>query len=294
VVETVRLPTGNWRFGPGGDVPDMAVASGEAGTDTLGWRTSGAPASAALKAGEVSLDLTNDGDARLRLYLTREGGFDAVVRASALTTRASFRRQLGHQVLATNSRVAVRSVALLFTDLSGSTAMYVQMGDAAAFAIVRDHFEILRRAAADSGGTVVKTIGDAVMAVFDEPVRAMECALRMQVDFDRYVEGLHLDHPLSLKVGLHVGSALCVHSDAAGLDYFGGTVNLAARAQGAAHGRETVWTQAVHEDTAVGALLRARGCRPIAFKTGLKGLGEVPLYRLSAGADDDPSEFAAR
>ncbi len=280
-VETV-LPTGEWRLGKGQGLADLDVHAAAEGADRVAWRTDAA-GRVDVRAGTVTLDAHNDTAARARVQLTREGGAVPVVPASLLTTREQFRRRMGHQVLAPDLRIGVRSVALLFTDLSGSTAMYEALGDAQAFAVVRDHFAMLRAAAAEHDGTVVKTIGDAVMAAFYDASAAVRAGVAMQERVQAWVPGLGLEHPPSLKVGVHVGPALVVHSDQAGLDYFGGTVNLAARAQGAAQGGEVVWTDAVHADARVQALLGSAGLAPEPFLRPLKGLGEVRLWRL-AGA----------
>ena len=227
----------------------------------------------------MALDVMNDTASRARVYLTRLGGALPMVPASLLTTRESFRRSLGHQVLSPDLRVGVRSISLLFTDLGGSTAMYEELGDARAFAVVRDHFAILRRVAARHGGTVVKTIGDAVMAAFFDATSAVTAGLEMQAEFEAWAATLAMAHPPSLKVGVHRGTALAVHTDQSGLDYFGGTVNLAARAQGAASAGDVVWTEDIEADPNVQRVPAARGVVDERFSRELKGLGMVPLFR---------------
>lgn len=277
------LPPGPWRIGPGGTRTDVGVESGATGDARVRWQSALVDAQQ-VRSGPVLLDVVNDTDARQRLHLTRQGGATPMVPASLLTTRDAFRRQLGHQVLAPDLRLGVRSIALVFTDLSGSTAMYEELGDARAFAVVRDHFAVLRKAAADHDGTVVKTIGDAVMASFYDAPSALQAAFDMLEGFNRWVVTLGLAHPPALKVGVHVGSALVVHSDQAGLDYFGGTVNLAARAQGAAASGEVVWTDAVHAMERARAVVETRGYTAVASSAPLKGIGEVRLWRAGGGA----------
>ncbi len=273
------VPPGEWRIGPGSGQPDVVVEAGGEGDPVIRWRP-GDAGTALARAGNVTLDVKNDARSRSRVQLTKSGGAVPIVPASFLTTRENFRRRLGHQVLAPDLRVGVRSVALLFTDLSGSTAMYEELGDARAFAVVREHFVILRAAAAANNGTVVKTIGDAVMAAFFDAHAAVAAACQMQTQFSAWAITLDMENAPSLKVGVHVGSALVVHSDAAGLDYFGGTVNLAARAQGAAAAGEVVLTDAIAQQERVVALLSELGVVPEPFHTPLKGLGNVRLWRL--------------
>ncbi|GDX83520.1 hypothetical protein LBMAG42_53310 [Deltaproteobacteria bacterium] len=277
------VPPGAWRLGAGQGALDLEVtaeANGEGGS-ALSW-SPGACGSSTVRAGNVELDLHNRSEARARVYLTQVGGALPMVPASLLTTRDTFRRRLSHHVLATDLRIGVRSIALLFTDLSGSTAMYEEIGDARAFAVVRDHFVLLREVAAAHGGTVVKTIGDAVMAAFYDAPSALKAGFAMQRAFASWAPSLGLDHTPSLKVGVHAGAALAVHTDQSGLDYFGGTVNLAARAQGAAEAGEVVWTEAIHDLPAVRDWIRSEGIAFGPMERALKGLGSVRLWRAAA------------
>lgn len=278
VAAPVHLAPGEWKFGPGNGRPDMDVQAGDAGDDTLRFDAT-QTGTALIRAGQVQIEVTNETSERQRVFLTRAGGAIPMVPASLLTTKEAFRRQLSHQVLAPDLRVGVRSIALVFTDLSGSTAMYEELGDAAAFAVVRDHFTVLRAAASRHGGTVVKTIGDAVMAAFFDAPSATAAAFDMLEEFNTWVATQGLEHPPRLKVGLHVGAALVVHSDQSGLDYFGGSVNLAARAQGAAEAGEIVWTDAVHAQERARAVVAARGYTAESVAKTLKGIGEVRLWR---------------
>ena len=116
----------------------------------------------------------------------------------------------------------------------------------------------------------------------------MTAALEMQEEFGRWARGLSMDNPPTLKVGLHRGTALAVHTDQAGLDYFGGTVNLAARAQGAAGDGDVVWTEVLQGDPLVAGVLAKRGFVSRTFSKGLKGLGVVQLYR-AVPQNDEPA-----
>ena len=95
-----------------------------------------------------------------------------------------------------------------------------------------------------------------------------------------WVEGQGLEVPPGLNVGLHVGPALAVHAEARGLDWFGRTVNLAARAQSAARDGAIVMTGEVRADSRVDAALTRIGARPEPFTSELKGIGQVSLFRL--------------
>ena len=108
----------------------------------------------------------------------------------------------------------------------------------------------------DHDGAVVKTIGDAVMASFGDPANAVKAALAMQARI--------ADHELVLKLGVHVGPSVVVNLNDR-LDYFGSTVNMAARLQGQSQGGDIVLSRAVADDPAVppasGTSCRTRGKR---------------------------------
>ncbi len=128
------------------------------------------------------------------------------------------------------------------------------------------------------GGDVVKTIGDAVMASFERVDEALRAGHGMRAAFDQWMAEAHPERAVRLNVGVHVGMALGVHTDALGLDWFGQNVNLAARAQGAAHDGDLVITPAVRDDTLVAAVRRELG-EPEPFEAQLKGIGPTLLYR---------------
>jgi hypothetical protein len=79
-----------------------------------------------------------------------------------------------------DQRLKITSLSFLFTDLKGSTELYERVGDLVAYDLVRAHFRVLNEIVAAERGAVVKTIGDAVMATFPTPDRAMAAALKMR------------------------------------------------------------------------------------------------------------------
>jgi class 3 adenylate cyclase len=291
VDETLALTGGSWRVGSGGELPDVRVHVREGGSDALEWSPE-ARGEIALAPGSQRLLASNPTTARHRLQVIRiEDGRTDFVAASALTTLPEFRRRMAHQVLSPDTRVSTRRVGLLFTDLSGSTALYDAVGDALAWAFVRDHFALLRSAVEAEGGHVVKTAGDAVMAAFDAGLPALRAGLAMQRAFETWVAQRELPSPVQLKVGVHVGPALVVHSDAWGLDWFGQAVNVAARVQGRAAAGEITWSDEVQEEAGVTEHLSALGATPEAESASLKGVAApMRLWHLRprAGAREGP------
>jgi class 3 adenylate cyclase len=196
---------------------------------------------------------------------------EALTAPEAVSLQA-FRDLFAEATLRPGDEAAVGQVALLFTDLRGSTALYERVGDAAAFNTVRDHFAFLASIVRDHDGAVVKTIGDAVMASFGDPADAVKAALAMQAR----IAGFNRDHgagdrELVLKIGIHVGASVMVSLNER-LDYFGSTVNMAARLQGQSAGGDIVLSRTVAHDPAVKPLLASVGARE--ESVALKGFAE--------------------
>jgi len=264
-------------LGVGQGRDDIDVRVSQDGGHAIQWSPEVA-AAAEVAAGELVVEAHNTTDARQRLVLRDTDADRHVVMAADVATVPVFRRQLGPEILASRVRVGSRRIALLFTDLSGSTALYEEVGDAVAYSLVRDHFDLVRREVEAHGGEVVKTIGDAVMASFERVDEALRAGHAMRTAFDRWMAEAHRERAVRLNVGVHVGMALGVHTDALGLDWFGQNVNLAARAQGAAHDGDLVITGAVHHDALVVPMWGDLG-KPEAFEVELKGIGATELYR---------------
>src|SRR5918993_4622229 len=104
--------------------------------------------------------------------------------AKRLLTNQTFRDIYRADTLDIDQRLKIISLTFLFTDLKGSTELYERVGDLAAFNFVRAHFRVLQDVVAAEAGAVVKTIGDAVMATFPTPDRALAAALRMRAAMD--------------------------------------------------------------------------------------------------------------
>jgi class 3 adenylate cyclase len=173
----------------------------------------------------------------------------------------------------------VKRLALLFTDLQGSTALYERIGDMKAFDLVRLHFGYLRECIARNSGALVKTIGDAVMASFVDPLDALRAALEMRTRIAQFNAEAGGDQ-IALKVGLHSGACLAVTLNDR-LDYFGQTVNIAARVQALAEAGEIVVTDEVLSVPGAADLVVDLSIERNTVP--LKGVaGEVRVHRLGA------------
>jgi class 3 adenylate cyclase len=189
-----------------------------------------------------------------------------------LVTTQVFRDLFRAESIPSQGGLGLKNLTVLFTDLKGSTELYSRMGDMRAYGLVGEHFGLLREVVAARGGAVVKTIGDAVMASFPTPAPALEAAMVMNREIAKVGD-------LELKIGLHAGPCIAVDLNER-LDYFGQTVNIAARVQGIADSRQIVCTDSVRDAPGadeVIAALNPVGARELAA---LKGVADqVGVWR---------------
>ena len=199
--------------------------------------------------------------------------------AKRLLTNQVFRDLYGTDTIDAEQRLKITSLTFLFTDLKGSTELYERVGDLAAFDLVRAHFRVLNKIVAAEAGAVVKTIGDAVMATFPTPDRALAAAMRMREAMRTLNDGRSREE-LLLKIGIHEGPCLAVVLNDR-QDYFGTTVNVAARVQALAQSRAILATKSVVADPQASALLETSGLTPTAQSRALRGIAdEVPVYEI--------------
>jgi class 3 adenylate cyclase len=234
-----------------------------------GERTSRLRAAASIvRAGLVRVQVVNAGPNDEVVRITEAEFSNQIATAADVTALQAFRDLFSSEVLAEGLELAIRSLTIVFTDVVGSTRMYEETGDARAFRLVREHFDALHEIITLRRGAIVKTIGDAVMAVFGDPRDALEAGLC----FEEAVA------PLQLRIGMHCGPCIAMRANER-LDYFGATVNVASRVGHAAHPGEILLTGAVADDPRVAERLPA-GERGTVV---LRGIAEpVEVIRLRA------------
>lgn len=225
-----------------------------------------------------TLRLENATDAEQLFIFERMAWTDQSATAVEVTTLQVFRDLFASEALRPGEKLSVGSLVILFTDLRGSTRLYREIGDAPAFGRVMSHFDVLRDAIADEGGALIKTIGDAVMAAFNRPAPAVRAILQAQQVLANPTDGMV---PLGLKSGIHMGPSIAVTLNQR-LDYFGSTVNAAARLEGLSHGNDIVISGAVRSDPEVAALLEEGSFIVEPIEASLKGFEEerFELWRV--------------
>lgn len=241
-----------------------------------------------LRPGPLRLTLENHSDRRVvpNVCIAGDDLHDLLGRrrsfltAKRMLTNQSFRDIYRTDTLDVDQRLKITSLTFLFTDLRGSTALYERVGDLPAFDLVRAHFRVLHEIVSTEAGAVVKTIGDAVMATFPSPDRAVTAALRMR-EAMRRLNAEHDSDDLLLKIGIHEGPCLAVNLNDR-QDYFGQTVNIASRVQGLADPNVIMATESIVGDSQVSEILRNGGVTSIPRMAELRGIGhEVKIFALS-------------
>ena len=240
-----------------------------------------------MRPGPLRLTLENQTGARVlpSVWVAGDALHDllgkrkAIVTAKRILANQTFRDLYKADNLNIDQRLKITSLTFLFTDLKGSTALYERVGDLAAFDLVRAHFRALLDIIASEGGAVVKTIGDAVMATFVRPEQALAAGLRMR----KAMEALNEERgtqDLLVKIGIHEGACLAVMLNER-QDYFGQTVNIAARVQGQATERAINATEPVVRSPAVMELLAKAGLSPAEKSVQLRGIADkVVIYEI--------------
>jgi class 3 adenylate cyclase len=226
------------------------------------------------------LRIENQTNAEQLLMLERMAWTDQATTAAEVTALQMFRDLFSSEALRPGEQISVGTLTVLFTDLRNSTQLYREIGDATAFGRVMSHFDILRKEIADNDGAIVKTIGDAVMAVFRSAADALTAMLAAQRKLAEPPEGTM---PLTLKAGLHTGPSIAVTLNDR-LDYFGSTVNMAARLEGLSTGSDVIISGAVHDDPGVRKLIESQGLSAVQFDMALKGFADerFELWRVSS------------
>jgi len=214
-----------------------------------------------------SLSLKNETDAEQLLILERMEWSDQATTAAEVTALQMFRDLFASEALRPGEQISVGTLTVLFTDLRHSTQLYREIGDATAFGRVMSHFDVVKKAIVEHDGAIVKTIGDAVMAVFRSAVDGLLAMLEVQRLLAEPADG---GIPLQLKAGLNTGPCIAVTLNDR-LDYFGSTVNMAARLEGLSSGSDVIISRPVYEDARVRELIESGELTAEEFDMSLKG-----------------------
>ena len=171
----------------------------------------------------------------------------------------------------------VEKLAILFADISGSTALYDTLGDQVARQLVARCLALMISKLAQHRGELVKTIGDEIMCIFPSSEAAMLAACDMQEAVDKDKPGDST--PMFIRIGFHYGEAIREDNDV-----YGDAVNVAARVTDVARARQIIATVA-----AVDALPQyCRGKARQIRRTAVKGKQEqLDIFQIAWQDDMD-------
>jgi class 3 adenylate cyclase len=239
--------------------------------------------STTMRPGPLRLSLDNQAGVRTlpTVFIAADALHDLIgkrkpfLTAKRMLSNQTFRDVFKADNLNIDQRLKITSLTFLFTDLKGSTALYERVGDLAAFDLVRAHFQALLEIISSEKGAVVKTIGDAVMATFVRPEHAIVAGLRMRAAMDK-LNTERDSNDLVVKIGIHEGPCLAVMLNER-QDYFGQTVNIAARVQSLSTSQEIHITGPVNDAPAVVEILESQAIKPIQKQAALRGIADKML-----------------
>jgi len=229
-----------------------ADASGSASGEVI-WRAGDEPRVVAVSP-SPTIRLVNDGAAPVTFVVEASQWSDTALRPGHLLSFQEFRDLFSEEYLGSDVQLSVGEQTILFTDMVGSTALYAERGDPGAFIQVKRHFDELFAIVRRHRGAVVKTIGDAAMAAFNDPLDAVRASRDMH---DAFPPG-RADSLTRLRISLNTGPCIAVRLNA-NIDYFGGTVNVAAKLQSLAESWQIAMSCATWNAPGVAEWVRAQG-----------------------------------
>jgi len=239
----------------------------------LEWRASDAAEEKVARA-EPVLALENDGGEARTFVVETPTWSDDALRPARLLSFQQFRDLFTEEYLGSEVQLSVGRQTILFTDVVGSTKLYATRGDPGAFVDVKRHFTEILEVVKQHHGAVVKTIGDAAMAAFPSPVDALAAAEQIQ----RRLPPGREDLAIRVRASLNAGPCIAVNLNT-NLDYFGNTVNLAAKLQACAEAGQIAFPAALVEQPGVRALLDERGATLVETRYDAPGAGALPVLR---------------
>lgn len=230
-----------------------------------------------LKSGYFpTVQLLNQAEGPVTFVLEERGQDQDALRPVDLFNFQNFRDLFSQEALASDLKLEIGVQTLLFTDLVGSTQFYEMEGDTVAFTEVKEHFNRAYETVLRHNGAIVKTIGDAVMAAFAHQLDAFKAALELQ----KYFNGKNPETRLRLRVTLNTGSCLAVNLNSH-IDYFGNTVNLAAKIQSVAGAGEIAFSESTINDPHFKKFLEEEKIEPEKLDFEMKwSKRTIPIYRV--------------
>jgi class 3 adenylate cyclase len=135
-----------------------------------------------------------------------------------------------------------KEITILFTDIKGSTTFFKTHGDIAGRLMMQRHYDMLSPIITQHEGTIVKTVGDSIMASFDEPYKAVKAAMEMQRTLSEYNANLPKEDLIRIRIGINFGKGIIE-----GNDVYGNVVNEASKLVSIGESEQIVVSESIYE-----------------------------------------------
>ncbi len=182
-----------------------------------------------------------------------------------------------------------RKVSVMFTDLSGSTALAEREGDMATRAMIRDHNRIVFPAIETNKGVLVKSMGDGTLSYFDDTLSSLRAAVEIQKGFKEYNIRKTMKSAVLIRVGIHTGEAIIEKHD-----IFGDVVNTASRFESSSNPSEISISEATYEALSDKDEITCRLIKEISLKGKSEPFKVYKVYWDPAEIETDELKRAAQ
>jgi class 3 adenylate cyclase len=226
-----------------------------------------------LGTGGQVLVLRNGRNHELVLRIERSAARDDVLTAARATAMPAFRELFPGELLSPDQLAPAAVVTLLMAQIAGGDALFTRMGEGLAFRLIQASFRVIETRVRASGGSVVKTVGEGVLAAFSE----VSAAVRTAFALTDAMKADPLATGLSLQVAIHRGQALVATVNDR-LDYFGQTSRVTARLLESATGDDLILSASTADDHEVMALIGERRLSLVEVER--DGASPILAYRI--------------
>ncbi|MDX2470423.1 MAG: DUF5939 domain-containing protein [SAR324 cluster bacterium] len=220
--------------------------------------------------GPVNITFKNDSEENLDFKFVKLKD-QPWVSGAKVASNQIFRDYFSTELISADESFTVNNTVFIFTDIKGSTDLYERRGDSKAYYLVKEHFKIMTDKVRSNNGAIVKTIGDAIMATFTVSKDAINTVFEMHKAFDEFNLREDTSDDIVIKIGAHRGPCIAVTSNDR-LDYFGRTVNIAARVQGLSGGGDIMLSKELFSEPSIAEQIQEFGWNTKPIKATLKGI----------------------
>lgn len=229
-----------------------------------------------FKSGKKVIRIENKSSSPIEIAFSKSVDFPWVSGAD-IASNQLFRDYFSTELISSDEMFSIKNIVFVFTDIKGSTDLYEKRGDSKAYYLVKEHFKIMNRIVAKHNGAIVKTIGDAVMATFLSSSDSIKAVFEMQKEFETFNSNEDSRDDIIIKIGMNRGSCLAVTSNDK-LDYFGRTVNIAARVQGLSGGNDIMISNTLYTEYGIADIVDSYSWNKKEIEATLKGIDG--LYKV--------------